>query len=153
MHLFKFGPTTIAEWQALVIEAQNESGYDFDESLESYLVLTLDHFTTDDGLASSIIALDYLNALDISGKLGKDLLRNIGDQCLLLSGLFPERALKRNVPLGYYIGMGQQAYQHVATVNPQFEFDTELFNKLSFNFIGLMDVLHAMRQMPFRKFQ
>ena len=148
MSHFRLGPTKIAEWYALVIEAQNECGHDFDESLQQYLVMTLDHFTTQDKLVTAVIAFDYLQSLNMSGKLGGSLLRNVGDQCLIISGLFPERALRKNISLNYFISIGQQVYDSLALTNPNFEFDAELFAKLSTNFVGLMDVLHTMRQLP-----
>jgi len=148
MNFFQLGPTKLAEWYALVIDAQNETGYDFDESLQQYLVMTLDHFTTQDRLVTTVIAIDYLQSLNLSGKLGHSSLRNVGDQCLIISGLFPERALRKNISLNYFVSIGQQAYGTLAITNPNFEFDAELFAKLSTNFVGLMDVLHTMRQLP-----
>ncbi len=145
MGLFRPEPTTIAEWQALVAEAEIKTGYEFDDSLESYLVLTLDHFTTENDLASSLIAVDFLESIDISSKRDAVVLRDVGDQCLLLSGLFPERAIKKNVSLNYFIGIGQQAYLALTDIRLKREFDPELFSKLSNNFVGLMDLLNAMR--------
>ncbi|MCB1826862.1 MAG: hypothetical protein KDH94_00455 [Coxiellaceae bacterium] len=145
MGLFRPEPTTIAEWQALVAEAEVKTGYAFDEHLESYLVLTLDHYTKKDELISSVIALDFLKSTNIARPRDGALLREVGDQCLILSGLFPERALKKNVSLTYFIGMGQQAYLALTDNRLKESFDPELYNSLSHNFVGLMDLLHSMR--------
>lgn len=145
MGIFRPEPTTIAEWQALVAEAEIKTGYEFDDNLESYLVLTLDRFTTESGLASSVIALDFLEGTNIGSIRDALLLRDVGDQCLLLSGLFPERALKKNVSLNYFIGIGQKAYHALTDIRLKHEFDPELFANLSNNFVGLMDLLNAMR--------
>jgi len=147
MGIFRPEPTTIAEWQGLVAEAEVVTGYEFDENLESYLVLTLDRFTTENGLVSSVIALDFLESTSIIHKRNGLVLRDVGDQCLLLSGLFPERALKKNVSLNYFIGVGQQAYLTLTDIRLKHDFDAELFEQLSHNFVGLMDLLHAMRTM------
>lgn len=148
MAIFKFEPTKTAEWQSLVIEAQLHSGYQFDDKIENYLVLTLDHFTKEKKLISSVIAIDFLHASDSHGKQSIDKLREVGDQCLLLSGLFPERALKKNVSLNYFINIGKQAYETVAENNLILTFDSELFYQLSDDFVAIMDLLHAMRQLP-----
>lgn len=150
MSTFKLEPTKTAEWQALVAEALFESHYNLDESLEFYLVITLDSFTTDKDLINSVVAIDYLEAIDLSRKLAGDKLRSVGDHCLVLSGLFPERILRKNVSLNYFINIGKQAYKIVATHNLLLAYDADLFHKLSDNFVGLMDVLHTMRQMSFR---
>lgn len=147
MRNFKFGPTTIAEWKALVVDAQGLSGYEFNEDMENYLVITLDQFTQQVDLGSTVIAIDYLNSNNLSGKSAAIQLRHVGDQCLLLSGLFPERAYKKNVSLDYFINVGQSAYSVLAMGHLTKTFDHALFLELSKHFVGLMDVLHAMRLM------
>lgn len=148
---FKLEPTEHAQWLALVAEAQTMSGYDFPDPLENYLVLTLDYFTREHHrLTSSVIAVDLLEGVQLSGSAKSTLLRNVGDQCLLLAGLFPERALRKNVSLDYFINMGKQAYTLLAEVNSAPHIDQELFSELSHNFVGLMDVLHTIRQIPLK---
>ncbi len=147
MSNFHFGPSKIAEWYSLVCEAQHETGYYFDDSIQHYLVMTLDHFTTERGLVSTIVAIDFLEGMAISKTADTHLLRRVGDHCLIISGLFPERALRKNVSLNYFIGMGQQAYDALAIAPARYAFDAELFKNLSTHFVGLMDVLHTMRQL------
>ena len=147
MFNFHIPQTPTDGWQSLVIEAQVQSGYQFDEELENYLVITLDHFTSNESLSHSIIALDFLHALETTGTSGQYLLRTVGDQCLLLSGLFPERALKKNVSLNYFIRIGRQAYAEIAVSQIQSSLSTELFNNLSVHFVGLIDTLNTIRLM------
>ena len=106
MGIFRPEPTTVAEWLALVAEAEVKTGYEFEESVESYLVLTLDHYTQKHELITSVVALDFLESTNIETPRDGDQLRGVGDQCLILSGLFPERALQKNVSLNYFVGMG-----------------------------------------------
>jgi len=145
MGLFRPEPTTIAEWQSLVAEAEIKTGYNFDESLENYLVLTLDHYTTKEAIASVMIAIEFLESTNIARPRDGAILRGVADQCLLLSGLFPERALTKNVSLNYFIGIGQQAYLALTDSRLKQKFDSDLFQKLSYNFVGLMDLLNSMR--------
>jgi len=148
MGFFNPEPTTIAEWQALVAEAEVKTGYEFEENVENYLVLTLDHYTRKGNIASVVIAIDFLEGTNIEKPRDGLLLREVGDQCLLISGLFPERVLKKNVSLNYLIGMGQQAYLALTDTRLKANFDPELYQKLSCNFVGLMDLLNAMRHCP-----
>ena len=145
MGIFRPEPTTIAEWQALVAEAEIKTGYRFDDAIESYVVLTLDHYTKKEALITSAIALDFLESMNIETPRNGEQLRGVGDQCLILSGLFPERALQKNVSLTYFVGMGQQAYLALTDVRLKENFDPELYKGLSRNFVGIMDLLHAMR--------
>lgn len=135
----------IAEWHSLVMDAESSCGLHFEEKVEHYLVITLDHYTQANHLASTIVALDFLHALEKSGTASRDQLRHIGDQCLLLSGLFPERAKRKNVSLNYFISIGKEAYNLVAQYPRSVLIDEALFYNLSMNFVGLMDVLHTMR--------
>ena len=148
MSLFKEEPKSVQEqWYILIKQAIAARGYRFDDSIESYLMLTLEHFTRQNNLAHGVIALDLLNSLQLMGRQRSDQLRQVGDECLLLSGLFPERVHKKNVSLDYLIGMGQQAYSILGDHTSTATNNSELFNKLSQHFIGLMDVLHVMRHL------
>lgn len=144
MRKIVINPTNISEWHALVLEAQTQLGYEFDEVVQSYLVLTLDKYTTDDSIVNTVLALDFLE-----GMIGLDCnkickLRNTGDRCLILSGLFPERAEKSNVSVNYYISIGRESYYLVADRRHN-RYDSGLFYQLSKQFTGLTELLGAMR--------
>lgn len=138
--------TPLITWQSLVDEAAKLSGYHCDENVEHYLVLTLDHFTKDKNLASVVVALDFLLALNSLGREGGGKMRQVGDECLLLAGLFPERAARKRVPLEYFIGMGQEAYRILTHTHFKWLYDAALFTKLSQDFPHLIDVLQTMRK-------
>lgn len=140
--------TPIAAWQDLVDEAAEQAGYHCDDHVEHYLVLTLDHFTTDDHLSSAVVALDFLLALDSMGRESGGQIRKVGDECLLLAGLFPERAARKQVPVDYFVGIGQCAYQLLTQTHFKMLYDAELFAKLSHEFPHLIDLLQTMRKIP-----
>lgn len=145
---FIIQPTSQAAWYHVVKNAHQQSGYQYDDDIENYLVLTLETFLTDQLFASETIALKLLQGLSIDRHLPKADLRAVGDECLLISGLFPERAYKRNVSLNYYIGAGKQAYQTLSHHNHDNLHNAELFASLSKHFVGLMDILHLIRKKP-----
>ena len=140
--------TPIATWRDLVDEAAMQAGYHCDDNIEHYLVLTLDHFTTDNHLSSAVVALDFLLALDSMGREGGGQIRKVGDECLLLAGLFPERAARKHVPVDYFVGIGQYAYQLLTQTHFKMLYDSELFAKLSNEFPHLIDLLQTMRKIP-----
>lgn len=131
------------EWHMLVNEAQHSAGIQLNEELESYLVFLLMRYTDKPEMAASILALDYLNGVNAPGQLRQDKMRDVGDQCLLYSGLFPERAERRRVRISYYVDLGRSAYHNAASATQQAM--GQLFSNLSSQFVIIMDTLQAMR--------
>lgn len=140
-------PTDLAQWQALIKEAQNKSSKSLNEELESYLVFLLMRFTTQPDMVSSTIALDFLENLNTAGPAGQDRWREIGDKCLLFAGLFPGRAHKRQVDISYFVNMGQSAYSMIAIVNHS-QSVVQLFQALCEKFVLLKNILQATRTLP-----
>lgn len=138
-------PTSTAQWHALVTEAQSKTTRHLDEELESYLIFLLIRFTTKPELASSIMALQYLEgALEI-GRIRQEKLRDVGDQCLLYSGLFPRRAERRRVEISYFVDIGRSAYTELSHCS--IKSASEMYAHLSAGFVSLMDVLQSMRDL------
>ncbi|MGD9592818.1 MAG: hypothetical protein AB7V32_09890 [Candidatus Berkiella sp.] len=135
-------PTSTAQWHALLGEAQQASSIYLKEDLESYLVFLLMRFTGEPSVASSVVGLEFLRSYQ-QETLPFYQLKDVGDKCLLLAGLFPGRAIKRRVKLSYFVKLGQMAY---STISQSLSSQEELFIKLCIEFPKLMDVLGAMRE-------
>ncbi len=131
------------EWHNLVNEAQQSAGIQLDEELESYLVFLLMRYTDKPEMAASVLALDYLEGANTLGQVRQDRMRDVGDQCLLYSGLFPERAERRRVRISYYVDLGRSAYHTAADATQQTL--SQLFSSLASRFVHVMDTLQAMR--------
>lgn len=131
------------EWHCLVNEAQQSTGLKLGEELESYLVFLLMRYTDKPEMATSVLALDYLEGANLLGQLRQDRMRDVGDQCLLYSGLFPERAERRRVRVSYYVDLGRSAYHTAADATQQAL--SQLFANLASQFVQVMDTLQAMR--------
>lgn len=138
-------PTAVAQWRHLVSDAQTASHKRLDEELESYLVFLLMRFAQAPDALMRVMALEYLEALREKPKLRCERLRDVGDQCLLFSGLFPQQAQRRHVSVAYYVALGQGAYSELsshATHNL-----SSMYKHLAQAFVSLMDVLQSMRRM------
>jgi len=135
-------PGNISQWQALVAEAEELSGVQLGEELESYLVFTLMRYLRRPEMAQRILALDFLEAFQHSHPQRNEALRDVGDQCLLFSGLFPRRAERRRVRVSYYVKLGRSAYQ---TLADSLSKTADLFALLAEEFIAAMDTLQAIR--------
>jgi len=138
-------PSSTAQWHDLVQDAQQITENKLNETLESYLVFLLMRFTNKPEIASTVLALDYLNSLLESKHNRREQLRNIGDQCLLFSGLFPQRAERKRVKISYFVHLGRNAYSELAHVDNKKT--AHIYDDLSQGFIQLMDTLHAIRKL------
>lgn len=138
-------PTASAQWHALVNDAERAAACPLVEELESYLVLLLMRFTRRPEMVGNALALDYLNGMLAQGRSRQDSLRDVGDQCLLYSGLFPQQAARRQVKISYFVDLGRSAYQQLSTTLASSY--AELYVHLSQDFVSLMDVLHAIRSL------
>ena len=137
-------PNALSEWYELVKETQAHTGVHLDDTIQSYLILTLDNFVKDEALVDLPVAIEYLRTLTIEKEKSNQKLRRVGDRCLILSGLFPDHAEKLNVSISYFIEIGRQAYLTLAD-RAIFKIDPKLFYNLGFHFVDIKELLNAMR--------
>lgn len=129
-------------WQALVREGQQRAGAPLDEDLESYLVFALMRHLQDAGLAERVLALDLLAALAAAPPPEQEL-REVGDRCLLIAGLFPRLAQRRRVPVSYYLDVGRGAFGTLAERSQHAL--AALYGRLVESFADLVRVLLQLR--------
>ena len=141
---FILDSSELCQWHTLVCEAEQDYGCQLDETMQSYLVFTLMRFTRSRELNTKALAIDFLNSHHLPRSLRSEQLRDIGDQCLLVSGLYPQSAEKRLVRAGYYVDLGRTAYHNISTVTQQGI--AELYQQLAESFVLLMDLLQTIRQ-------
>jgi len=137
--------TATAQWQALVQDAEAFNGVSLNEELESYLVFLLMRYMQQPELASKVVALEYLDGAQAQGSERQERMRDVGDQCLLFSGLFPNLAERRLVKISYYVNIGRSAYMNVSGLTQAAL--ANMYNNLSQSFVVLMDTLQAIRNM------
>jgi len=135
-------PTSQAQWQRLVHEAQAACDRHLDETLESYLVFLLMRYADKPECFARVIARDYLESAGMRGEQRVERLREVGDHCLLFSGMFPQLAERRLVRVSYFVSIGQSAYRQLSAVIDRGW--AGVYHHLSEAFIVLMDILHAM---------
>lgn len=137
--------TRVALWHDLVRDAETKAERRLDEALESYLVFTLIRLTEDASLAGRIMALDLLEGLGRFGAQRAADLRDVGDRCLLLAGLYPEQARRRAVSLDYFCGLGASAYSAVSSAGQASV--RGLYQQLAYAFRALVRVLIEVRKL------
>lgn len=148
MGRLRLEPTEIAQWQLLVREAEQAAGCYLMGDIEHYLITLLDRFCHQpEEIAFSIVAEAYLESLQEVGNLRQMRLRDVGDKCLIFSGLFPAQADKHRVAVSYYVELGQQAYHLISINNLKQPETAKLFRELKKQFVMLMDTLQCMREL------
>lgn len=138
-------PTEQAHWHRLIQDAELSCTQTLPHDLEAYLVITLMRFNQRPTALDGAMAIQWLQARQLTGHRATEALRDLGDQCLLLSGLFPGLAERRLVRLSYYVDLGRGAYHQLAA---QLERATAgLYAALCEGFLSLLEVLHAVREL------
>lgn len=131
-------------WQALVQEAGERAGHRLDEWREAHLVFVLLRYQNDAQLLARTQALAWLHAQDQVGQWRSECLQRVGDECLLIAGLFPALARRRHVSVDYFIGLGHGAYREVAEHSTR---ETSCFyDTLARSYRQLVQVLRQLRQ-------
>lgn len=133
-------------WQALVREGCARSGQTLEEMRESYLVFVLLRYQRDAQLLARTQALDWFAAQACVGSARADALRDVGDRCLLIAGLFPGLAVRRRVSADYFIDLGRGAYREVADCSRAAY--AELFACLAETYRDLVRALRGLRAGP-----
>jgi hypothetical protein len=130
----------IVIWRDAIKGAEDRCQVSLREEIEAYLVELLIRFTTKPELARAAMAAEFMRALHETELQRRYSLAAVGDQCLLLSGLFPGAAEKRNVKIRYFVDLGRSAYANISSAA------TDLYGCLSMQFVMLMDVLQCINQ-------
>lgn len=103
-----------ALWQALVKEGEARAGCALDEDCESHLVFVLLRHQREPRFFEEAQALAWLRAQECTGRTREEALRDVGDRCLLVAGLYPGLAERRRVSVDYFADLGRSAYRDVA---------------------------------------
>lgn len=144
MKKLELHPTSTSAWQNLVKEASFSCHGQLNEELESYLVFLLMRLSNEPGIIKKVVALDFLESANKTGKQQEIMQKDVGDNCLIFSGLFPGQAKRRRVNISYFVHMGRTAYSDLGTKDGA---QGMLFRELSNNFVLLMDTLHCIREL------
>jgi hypothetical protein len=131
--------TPVALWHDIIHEAEISCRTPLQEELEAYLVFLLMRYVDKPHTMKQIIATQFLENLQMTSKRGELHFQEVGDKCLLFSGLFPGIAEKRLVKIGYFVQMGQSAYGRVSKER------NDLYHRLARHFVPLMDILQSVR--------
>ncbi|MHB1221418.1 MAG: hypothetical protein ACYC0J_05445 [Gammaproteobacteria bacterium] len=131
--------TDLVLWQDLVKKAEESCHIDLEKDLEAYLVSLLIRYMDKPELVKQLFAKTFLQALNLETHARDLALREVGDKCLIYSGLFPKSVYKKQVTISYFVHLGQSSYAHVSKAA------TDIYQLLASQFVSLMDILQSIR--------
>lgn len=128
-------------WYDVIKAAETSCAIKLNREIENYLVTLLIKYTNQPELTHRLFAKRFLEALQSQSTDRFNELRSVGDECLLFAGLYPRAAAHKLVKINYFVDLGRSAYTQLSehiSVN-------DLFRRLAYQFIALMDVLQSIR--------
>jgi hypothetical protein len=132
--------TSIGLWQEIICEAEAACATPLKAELEYYLAAMLIRYMNKPEIAKEVMASRFLESIKHSPKQRQFALQQVGDTCLLFSGLFPGMAEKRLVKISYFVNLGRSAYANISSTS------NDLYDLLTQEFVPLMDVLQSIRK-------
>ena len=132
--------TPIALWQHVIQEAECACNVSLPHDLEAYVVMLMLRYMDKPQIAQEILATKLLEGLNQSVRKREASLLEVGDTCLLFSGLFPGLAAKKLVKISYFINLGRGAYTTVSKGG------NDLYAMLATQFVAIMDILQTIGQ-------
>lgn len=130
---------TLNLWQEVVQQAAFQHTIALNQELEMYLISLLMRYTNQPELLKRIMAINFLQAQHKRPQERIQALQRVGDECLLITGLFPFIPRKRLVTVSYFVSLGQSAYSAIS-------YQHDVFNTLAVQFVSVMDVLRSITE-------
>lgn len=131
--------TPVALWHEIIHDAETSCSINLKQELESYLVFLLMRYSNQPHIIKKIMAIDFLHGLNSRAHQRHLVLQEVGDGCLIFSGLFPKIADKKLVKISYFVNLGQAAYANISKAH------NDLYELLAQHFVPLMDILQSIR--------
>lgn len=131
--------TPIILWQDVIKDAEDRCAIYLKNDIEAYLVTLLLRYTNKPEVVKQVIATTFLRAQQLGREERYITLQQVGDQCLLFAGLFPQSAHKKQVKISYFVDMGRSAYAAISNQT------NDLHALLALQFVAMIDVLQSIR--------
>jgi len=139
MGLLLNSSTPLSLWQNIIHEAERSCRTPLQTELEAYLVFLMVRFTNRPEMVKQIMATEFITGLNLGPHHKQTVLQQVGDKCLIYTGLFPHRAEKKLVKISYFVNLGQSAYLNISNNT------NDIYGLLSKHFVALMDILQSLR--------
>lgn len=136
----------VAGWRALLTEAQHVARVYLAPGVEDYLLRLLYQAV---GQAGDNIETDAQALVERMARwraTAPHELLAVGDESLIFAGLFPEQAIRKGIPITYFVQVGVNAYREFAATQREAAAGIT-YTTLANQFVDLLDVLHTLREL------
>jgi len=130
----------VKESYELVRRAECELTVNLEHDLEAYIVHLFAHYMDQPRVNTVPVGIKMMSSVNLPVKAKKELLKNVGDECLLINSM--EWGKSRWPTEIYYADMGQMAYVSRAYAERPPE---DLFDDLAYQFQTATNVLRKCR--------
>ena len=132
-----------APWHALITRAQVAAQIDLSSEVEAYLMRVIYRYVASPDSGLSHLAEHAGPLMELFADEGEDKadMMVIADQSLIFAGLLPEQAIRRQIPLSYFVEVGRYAYTEIAERTGE-----TVYGDVSRYFVSCVDVLHTARE-------
>lgn len=134
----------VAGWRALLTEAQHVARVYLAPAIEDYLLRLLYQVVgqADRGNETARILVEH----PAECRPTAHALLTVGDESLIFAGLLPEQAIRKGIPITYFVQIGVNAYRELATLQSEASVGI-IYTTLAVQFVDLLDVLHTLREL------
>lgn len=136
----------VAGWRALLTEAQHLARIYLAAEIEEYLVRLLYQVIGQPGGTVAQDAEAFVERLASTRGRGSNALLAVGEESLVFAGLFPEQAIRKGIPITYFVQVGVNAYRELAVGLPEGAM-RGICTDMADRFVDVLDVLHTLREM------
>lgn len=113
--------------------------------VKNYVVGLLSKYILTERLSRDTLAEMYLRANSSEKTIRIELLQQLGDTSLYISGFFGDSLQRKIVDIDYYIEMGEVAYSSLSSVIER-DASARVFGEMSQKFVAMVDVLNYISQ-------
>ena len=132
-------------WYEFFNEAEYALDIKLNDDVKVYVISLISSNTDIEFLDDIPLGIAYLESQD-NFKEDKTRLKHVADKCLLLAGMFPEHAFKRNVTPDYFANLAVTGYFQLSGLgSPNKGRSSSLYSSLAFDFYDVVKVVFYMR--------
>jgi hypothetical protein len=133
----------VAGWRALITEAQHVARIYLAPNIEHYLIRLLYLAVGQPGGSVENDAQAFIERLAARRATDTQELLAVADESLIFAGFFPEQAIRKGIPIIYFVQVGMNAYREYAATQTT----NTTYAALADQFVDLLDVLHTLREL------
>lgn len=121
----------VDKFSDMIVSLRRRTGYPIDYTVQTYLSYLLANYIDRPGFWKDPVALRYLELRSSHSA------KELGDTCLVITGLFPEYGVRRGLGPEYYTNIGISSYDIAAQAT-----GSEILSRMSTEYVLISEFLN-----------